>query len=66
MKAPPSLRHPLIESGVLLILMSYLYMRGIDQIDFHRDESQWIATSSYFEAALDADSSSRSGLPPTS
>ncbi len=55
MKAPPSLRHPLIEWGVVLILMSCLYMRGIDQIGFHRDESHWIATSAYFEAALDAD-----------
>jgi hypothetical protein len=35
--------------------MSFLYMRGIDGIDFHRDESHWIATSVYFEAALDPD-----------
>jgi len=55
MKAPPFLRHPLIARGVLLILLSCLYLRGIDQVDFHRDESQWIATSAFFEAALDAD-----------
>ena len=55
MKALPSLRHPLVEWGVLLILLSCLYLRGIDKVDFHRDESQWIATSAFFEAALDAD-----------
>lgn len=53
MKSPLFLRHPLFEWGVPLILMSFLYMRGIDRIDFHRDESHWIATSAYFEAALD-------------
>jgi len=39
----------------LLILLSCLYLRGIDQVDFHRDESQWIANSAYLEAALDPD-----------
>ena len=53
MKALPSLRHPLIEWGVLLILLSCFYLRGIDQVGFHRDESHWIATSAYLEAALD-------------
>lgn len=55
MKALRFLRHPLIEWAVLLILLSLLYLRGIDRIDFHRDESHWVATSAYFEAALDAD-----------
>ena len=55
MKALPPLRHPLIQWGVLLILLSCLYLRGLDQVDFHRDESHWIATSAYLEAALDPD-----------
>ncbi len=53
MKALPHLRHPLVEWGVLLILLSCLYLRGIDQVGFHRDESHWIATSTFLEAALD-------------
>ena len=52
-KALAPLRHPLIEWGVLLILLSCIYLRGIDQVDFHRDESHWIGTSAFLEAALD-------------
>jgi hypothetical protein len=45
--------YPAIEWGILLLILAFFYLRGIGQVPPHGDESQWIATSYFFEAALD-------------
>jgi hypothetical protein len=51
-KLPPPV-YRLIEWGILLLMLAFFYLRAIGQVPPHGDESQWIATSYFFEAALD-------------
>jgi hypothetical protein len=47
-----------IESLLVFSLLIYVYCTGLGKVQFHPDESQWIATSSVFEAFITGDSSS--------
>lgn len=44
-----------IELLVVISVLWLAYCRDIEGVTFHGDESQWIATSSYFEALVDRD-----------
>src|SRR5712691_10850423 len=49
----PTLR--LFELPILLGLLLAVFCSGINSVSFHSDESQWIATSSFFEAFITGD-----------
>lgn len=45
----------LIELFIVMLILVLTYCRGIKDVPFHSDESQWIATSYYFEALFKSD-----------
>lgn len=40
---------------VVAAVLAYSFLRGLERVPFHPDESLWIACSLYFEAAVDQD-----------
>lgn len=44
-----------VELLLVICALSFFYLTGLQYVEFHPDESQWIATSSAFEAYFKAD-----------
>ena len=60
----------LLEVAIVAAVLGKFYFHDLAAVDFHGDESHWIATSCFFEALLDPDFSepewlSMSGIPDT-
>lgn len=47
-----------LELSIILVILVSVYFRNIPAPSFHSDESQWIATSAYFEPFIQGDFSS--------